>query len=174
MRIVLGFDGSYNNDSTALIGCTVDGQKPYLWVGGAWEKPSTRMAWLVPREEVKARFAEAFDRWEIVELACDPPGWHTEIDEWEETYGSPPVLLFETNKRRQLSDACSRFYTAVVNGELEHAGNPRLAQHLAQLSCEGDARRGLHQEGRSQRSEEDRLSRSHSGGAGKSGGEQGT
>ena len=35
-RVVLAFDGSASGDSTALVGCTLDG---HLWVEGLWENP---------------------------------------------------------------------------------------------------------------------------------------
>jgi phage terminase large subunit-like protein len=129
-EIVLGFDGSYNNDSTALVGCTLE-EKPYLFVVGAWEKPERARDWLVPREEVKARVAEAFERWRVVEMACDPPGWHHEIDEWADWYGSPPVIEYVTTQRVRMSAACSKLYTAVVNRAVEHDGNRDLARHIA-------------------------------------------
>jgi len=127
-EVVLGFDGSYNNDSTALVGCTLDG---YLFVVDAWERPATRGEWRVPRQDVERAVDAAMARWSVRELACDPPGWHREVDDWSDRYGSPPVVMFETNKRAMMSAACSKFYTAVTNGQLSHDGDPRLARHLA-------------------------------------------
>lgn len=127
-EVVLGFDGSYNNDSTALVGCTLDG---YLFVVAAWERPDTRGEWRVPRDDVERVVDLAMKRWRVAELACDPPGWHREVEEWHERYGSPPVVAYETNKRTMMVAACSRFYTAVVNKQLSHDGDPRLAAHLS-------------------------------------------
>jgi phage terminase large subunit-like protein len=127
-EVVLGFDGSYNRDSTALVGCTLDG---YVFVVGAWERPPGDDEWRVPRSNVDAAVAAAMRRWNVRELACDPPGWHREVEEWAETYGSTLVLMFETNRRSIMSAACSRFYTAVMNGDISHDGDPRLARHLA-------------------------------------------
>ena len=126
--IVLGFDGSYNNDSTALVGVSLEG---HVFVVGCWERPETRGEWRVPRGEVSAAVDMAMRRWNVRELACDPPGWHREVDEWTLQYGSPPVVYFETNKSAIMSQACSRFYTAVVNKQLTHDGDSRLARHLA-------------------------------------------
>ena len=126
--VVLAFDGSYNNDSTALVGCTLNG---HVFVVDAWERPDTRSAWRVPRDDVDAAVAAALARWRVVELACDPPGWHREIADWAERYGTPPIAYFETNKSAMMTQACSRFYSAVVNGELTHDGDKRLAAHLS-------------------------------------------
>jgi phage terminase large subunit-like protein len=126
-EVVLAFDGSYSGDSTALVGCTLDG---YVFVIAAWERPENApQDWIIPREEVKARVKQAMERYRVVELAPDPPGWDAEIDEWEDTYGEV-VQRFETNKRNQMSSACDRFYTAVVFAQLTHDGDPRLARHL--------------------------------------------
>jgi phage terminase large subunit-like protein len=126
-EIVLGFDGSYDNDATALIGCTMDG---HVFTVGVWERPvDAHNDWVVPREAVKAKVAEAMERWHVRELACDPPGWHREIDEWSDTYGET-VVVYQTNRRATMSDACSRFYSAVVKGDLTHDGSDVLARHL--------------------------------------------
>ncbi len=129
-EVVLAFDGSYKRDSTALVGCTVEA-KPHIWVVGVWERPEgARSSWRVPREEVKAVVDEAMSRWRVVELACDPPGWHAEIEEWAERYAGTQTLMFQTNQRVTMTAACSRFYSALLERALTHDGNDRLAVHL--------------------------------------------
>lgn len=65
-----------------------------------------------------------------MELACDPPGWHREIDEWDRTYDSI-VLLFETNQPQKMAPACDRFRSAVLEGGLTDDGDPTLGRHVA-------------------------------------------
>lgn len=141
-RIALAFDGSYRRDSTALVGCTLTG---HVFVVGSWEKPDDAPdSWKVPRSQVKAAVAAAMDRWEVVELCPDPPGWHDEIEQWEDTYDDV-VVRFHTNETKLMSQACSRFYGAVAplpegdeddeGGSLPrlpitHDGNPSLTRHL--------------------------------------------
>jgi phage terminase large subunit-like protein len=127
---VLGFDGSYNVDSTALLGCTVE-TTPHIFVVKLWERPASARKWVVPRAEVDTAVRQALERWKVLELACDPPGWHAEIDQWAEDYGSPPVVEVRTQETRVMAELCSRFYTCVVARGLAHDGNPRLAAHLA-------------------------------------------
>jgi phage terminase large subunit-like protein len=127
--VVLGFDGSYNNDSTALVG-TVLGEVPHVFVVREWARPDTREQWVVPRREVEETIQQCFDRWYVVELDCDPPGWHREIEDWEERWGAPPVVRYETVQRKRMVAACSKFFTAVVNRQLTHDGNSRLAEHI--------------------------------------------
>ena len=128
-RVVLAFDGSYNNDSTALIGCSVEDR--YLFNVRTWEKPPGDEPWRVPVLEVIEAVAQAFDEWTIVEMACDPPGWRREIEEWAQQYGEPPVVWFETNKLSVMAPACSRFYSAVVQETIRHDGSDVIARHLA-------------------------------------------
>jgi len=126
-RLVLGFDGSYRRDATALVACTLDGFVSPLEV---WERPERAPAdWKVPRDEVEDAIADAMERFDVVELACDPPGWHSEIEGWRETYGNV-VLDFPTNKRRRMATACNRFRAAVLEGDLTHDGSAVLARHV--------------------------------------------
>lgn len=133
-KVVLAFDGSYRRDSTALVGCTLDG---HVFVLDTWEKPDDAGPdWKVPRGEVKAKVAAAMERFEVVELAYDPPGWHDEAEQWEATYGEV-VVEFPTNQASRMAPACTRFYAGVAGGDpeqaavpLTHDANPVLARHL--------------------------------------------
>jgi phage terminase large subunit-like protein len=104
-----------------------------LFVVAAWEKPagSRGDGWIVPREQVTATVDRAMRDYDVQVLACDPPGWHREIDEWSERYATVVTLMYPPNRRTLMSDACSKFYTAVVNQTLTHDGDPTLARHLA-------------------------------------------
>jgi len=127
-QIVLGFDGSYDNDSTGLVGCTLDG---HLFVLGAWEKPESEPGWIVPRDEVDWAVDEAMQRWSVVELAADPNGWHREVADWEARYGEPPVVRWNPKQIAMVAAACSEFYSAVLNQHLSHDGDLRLQRHLS-------------------------------------------
>ncbi len=130
-EVVLGFDGSYNRDSTALVGCTLDG---YVFVVKVWERPPLDPSWQVPRYEVMDAIHASMKRWRVVELAYDPPGWHREFEELEADYGEAVVVQFPTNTRQRAAEAASRFYTAVVVGDLHHDGSEVLARHLRQCT----------------------------------------
>jgi phage terminase large subunit-like protein len=129
-EIMLGFDGSYNQDSTGLVACTIE-EQPHVFVLGVWERPGGSREWIVPRDEVSTCVKRAFERYQVVEMLCDPPGWHRELDEWGQAYGSPPLISYPTNQRKMMSEACSRLYTAIVTKAVTHDGNPRLAAHMA-------------------------------------------
>jgi phage terminase large subunit-like protein len=126
-RIVLGFDGSYARDSTALVACTLDG---FLSPVAVWERPDRAPAgWKIPREDVDATIAQAMELYDVVELAADPPGWAAELDAWREAYGHV-VVEFPTNQRSRMVPACDRFRAGVLEGELTHDGSPVLARHV--------------------------------------------
>jgi phage terminase large subunit-like protein len=129
-RITLGFDGSYNEDATGLVGCTIE-EVPHLFVLGVWERPPRSRDWVVPRDAVKMAVHHAFETYEVVEFPADPPGWREEIEGWAERYGSPPVIEYEHNKPSIMAPACKQFYSDVVQRRLSHDGSEALARHIA-------------------------------------------
>jgi len=127
--VTLGFDGSYNNDATALVGWTRD---DYGFVIDVWERPEDDPNWIVPRSEVKATVEWAMNHFNVLELVCDPPGWHEDVERWAELYGEVVTVQFLTNEIKLMSLACREFFAAVVNSAtLRHDGDARLARHLA-------------------------------------------
>lgn len=129
--VVLGFDGSYSQDSTALVGCTI-GPVPHLFVIGAWERPGTR-GWTVPRAEVELAVQESFRRWNVKRFLVDPPYWQRELGEWAERWGARRVLEFPTWSRSRMAPACTEFAAAVLEGKLTHDGDARLTRHIANV-----------------------------------------
>lgn len=141
-RVVLGFDGSASNDSTALIGCTVDDDVPHLFVLGCWERPSTRHEWKVPRLDVDLAVRRACDRYRVLEFAADPPLWRSELELWEQEIPGVEFVSYDTRQLSIMGDACSRLYSAVVEGRVTHDGSEVLAKHVA--NCKGrDTRWGM-------------------------------
>lgn len=128
-RVVLAFDGSASGDSTALVGCTV-GEDPHLFVLDVWENPGDPR-WRVPRGDVDRAVDRAFDDLDVLELACDPWGWRSEIEAWAERHGEKRVLEWNTAAASRMAPATDRFYQAVVTGQLTHDGDARLAAHVA-------------------------------------------
>lgn len=125
-KVWLAFDGSASGDSTALIGCTED---KFLFVAGLWENPGDGR-WRVPRQEVHQAVDEAFRKWDVVELAADPWGWRTDIEQWASRHGKRRVVEFNTGAAQRMAPATDRLYQAVVTGAVSHDGNERLAVHL--------------------------------------------
>lgn len=128
-RIVLGFDGSYSGDSTALVAATV-GPVPHLFVLGLWEHPGGNLQWTVDHDAVEATVHKAFERFEVVEMSADPPYWSQQLGRWAEQYGEDRVLAFNTYVRKRMAAACSSFYQAANNEGLTHDGHAGLARHI--------------------------------------------
>jgi phage terminase large subunit-like protein len=125
--VVLGFDGSFSNDSTALVGATVE-PEPFVWIVGLWERDPTAPAlWRVSHDAVEAKVFEAFGRWDVRELVCDRKLWQRDIEDWERR-GLPVVDFPQTPAR--MVPAAQRFYEAVTTGTMHHSGDPRLGRHV--------------------------------------------
>jgi phage terminase large subunit-like protein len=128
-RIVLGFDGSYSGDSTALVAATVE-EVPHLWVLGLWEHPGGNVAWKVDHEVVEAAVVDAFRRFDVAEMSADPPYWAQQLTRWQEMFGEDRVIAFNTFVRKRMAAACSSFYQAATSAGLTHDGHPGLARHI--------------------------------------------
>lgn len=135
-RITLGFDGSASGDSTALIGCTVEDS--HVFVVGLWENPGDKR-WRVPRVEVLDRIRWAFATYDVAELAADPWGWRTELEELQQEFGEARVIEWNTAHRGRMAPATDRFYQAVSTGTLTHDGDPRLSSHMSHTVAKSTA-----------------------------------
>lgn len=127
--IVLGFDGSYSGDSTALIGATVS-ESPHLFVLGLWEHPGGNRQWTVDHDAVEAAVHEAFRKYDVKEMSADPPYWGQQLARWQEVYGEKRVLAFNTFVRKRMAAACAGFYQAVTSGTISHDNHPGLNRHV--------------------------------------------
>lgn len=126
-QVVIAFDGSASGDSTALIGCTV--ADAHVWPIAIWEHPEDNPRWRVPRAEVTAAVQTCFEKLNVLELACDPWGWRSEMDQWAADYGKR-VVEYNTGYRKRMAPATDRFYAATMTGDLTHDGDPDLARHV--------------------------------------------
>lgn len=138
--VVLGFDGSFNNDSTALVvvSCPVGETLPHVDVVAAWEKPSgIGNDWSVPIVDVEDEIREACRRWQVREIVCDPYRWARTYQVLESE--GLPVVEFPQSPARMIP-ATTRFYEAVMNRTLTHSGDQRLARHLSNAVIRTDSR----------------------------------
>lgn len=92
-EIVLFFDGSKNNDSTALVGCRVE--DGHVFEVAVWEKPAgpAGEGWTVPIGEVEAAWARAFQTWKVLAAFSDVREWESYVHTtWPQQYGEDLVL----------------------------------------------------------------------------------
>lgn len=126
--ITLGFDGARFRDSVALVGTEI--VTGYQWVVGLWEKPEGIEQWEAPAPEILETVAQAFERWNVARMYCDPPYWESSVADWAGQYGGKVVFEWWTNRTKVMAFALRSFQSAIAAGDLAHSGDPRLRRHL--------------------------------------------
>lgn len=126
-RVCLGFDGSENNDWTALKGETAGGMiftprygpdhRPTIWNPAEWGGK-------IPRGEVLAAVDEIFNRYDVERMYADPQDWRSEIGDWALEYGDEHVFEWPTNSIRRMHAGLTRFQTDLSTGRITHDGCP--------------------------------------------------
>lgn len=153
-RVVLFFDGSKSDDSTALVGCRLsDG---FVFTVDVWEKPPNTDKWLVDREDVDRVVSDAHEFWDVRGMWADPSGdarddetgeryWDNLLDVWADRWGDsydlpavksgdfahPIKWEMRTPSHQKLFvDHAERFVTDVMQDRsLRHDNDRRLRQH---------------------------------------------
>lgn len=120
--ITLGFDGSWNDDATALVACEV--ASGHIELLGCWEQPDGAEGedWTVPRDEVDAAVAAAFRDYRVVGMYADPPHWTDWLANWHNQWAEQMVakasmrrpLEFWTSNTNRMVLALEEFHTAVM------------------------------------------------------------
>lgn len=136
-KVCLGFDGSDNNDHTAIQLETLDWHSftPTYEFGGVtrpayWDPKDWQGR--VPRAEVNAAMDHIANQFEIVRGYLDPMFWETEIDTWGTLYGEKKFIKWATNRPKQMHESLERFRGDVYNpdSKFTHDGDPTTAIHM--------------------------------------------
>jgi len=120
--VTLGFDGSINDDSTALVACRVaDGHLELLHIDERPPDLPAHKEWSVDEPAVDAAVHLAFATYKVVGFYCDPAMYGSWIAQWHRRYehkmkarataGKP--LEFRANIRTRMAAAVEAFYLAV-------------------------------------------------------------
>jgi phage terminase large subunit-like protein len=131
--VVLGFDGSFSGDTTALVAVSVE-DIPLVEVVALWEPHNGAQ---VPIEDVEEAIRQACRRWRVREIVADPFRWARSLQLLDRE--GLPIIEFPQVPER-MTPATARFYEAVVNHQLRHAGDQRLAAHIAHAVARTDSR----------------------------------
>jgi phage terminase large subunit-like protein len=134
--VVLGFDGSFSGDCTALVAVTV-ADRPHVHLVELWEAPEGARDWRVPVVEVEDAIRAAARRWRVLEVAADPYRWQRSLELLDGE--GIPVGEFPQSPAR-MGPATARFYSAVVDQLLTHDGISALARHVANAILKEDSR----------------------------------
>ncbi|GMA26188.1 hypothetical protein GCM10025864_39470 [Luteimicrobium album] len=141
-----GFDGSENDDWTAIRLETVDGllftprygpdRRPTIWNPAEWSGKT-------PRGEVHAAWEEINRRYKVGRAYCDPGfmdevSWKTEIETWDQIYGPKkfiPWVMSGSSRYTAVHAALRRFEADLESRAIRHDGCPITDTHV------GNARR---------------------------------
>jgi phage terminase large subunit-like protein len=134
--VVLGFDGSFSGDCTALVAVTM-AERPHVHLVELWEAPEGSRDWRVPVVEVEDAIRAACRRWRVLEVAADPYRWARSLELLDGE--GIPVGEYPQGPAR-MGPATSRFYSAVVDRLLSHDGSSALARHVANAVLKEDSR----------------------------------
>ena len=134
--VVLGFDGSFSGDCTALVAVTVE-PRPHVELVELWEAPEGARDWRVPVVAVEDAIRAACRRWRVLEVAADPYRWARSLELLDAE--GIPVGEYPQGPAR-MGPATSRFYAAVVDRLLSHDGSSALARHVANAVLKEDSR----------------------------------
>ncbi|BBY61158.1 terminase large subunit domain-containing protein [Mycolicibacterium sarraceniae] len=136
-EIVIALDGSFSDDTTALLVGTVS-PEPHFDVLAVWERPHRKDTdYRVPVADVEDTIRQACRRWQVVEIIADPFRWTRTLQALEAE--KLPVVEFPHSPAR-LTAATTDLYSAAVNGRMSHSGDPRLAAHVGAAVIVEDAR----------------------------------
>lgn len=136
-EVCLGFDGSFNNDSTALVVVSC-GEIPHIDVVECWERPTeAAQDWAVPITAVEDAIRAACKRWQVREIVCDPFRWARTYQVLEDE--GLPIVEYPQSPSR-MTPATQRFYEAVMNKGLTHSKDQRLARHIGNAVMKQDSR----------------------------------
>lgn len=124
--VVLGFDGSFSGDSTALVVVQV-GKTPHVDVVRCWENRTHDPSWRVPIEDVEDEIRKACRQYRVREIAADPHLWARSLEILAKE--RLPVVEFPQSPQRMMP-ATARFKQAIVNGAATHSAHPDLTRHV--------------------------------------------
>ena len=131
--VVLGVDGSFNGDTTAVVAVTVPkskDEKPFVWLVKAWEKqPTDADDWRVDTLEVEQTIIEFAQKHpNTKEIAFDPFRWQRTMQVLMDL--GLPVVEYPSTSARRMVGACQKVFDSVTEATLIHDGDPLLARHL--------------------------------------------
>lgn len=135
-EVVVALDGSFSDDTTALLIATV-ASEPHVDRLKVWQKPADDENYRVPVAEVEQTIRDACRRWRVVEIIADPFRWTRTLQILESE--NLPVVEFPHSPAR-LTAATTDLFSAATNARLTHSGDPTLAEHVSAAVVVDDAR----------------------------------
>lgn len=142
---VLGFDGSWKNDSTALVAVILPRTEDDVFRTyrvAHWEKDFTLDddSWIVDKAEVSKTVIDYFfANPNCREIVCDPTYWQDEMFQWAD---AGMTVVEYPNTISRTVPATAKLFEAIMNKKLVHNGDAALARHLENCILKVDSNRG--------------------------------
>ena len=138
-EVVLGLDGGWTDDSTALI--AIRPRDMAIFTLGIWEAPTGAEAdgWRVDQQEVDEAVDRAIGLYEVAGFFSDVAYWETYIVRWTERYANDlwikasdpsPIGFDMRGSQKRITLANERLMKAIYEGEVKFDGNLRLRRHF--------------------------------------------
>jgi hypothetical protein len=143
--ITLGFDGSVNDDFTALI--ATDVRTGIQWPVGIWEpRLEDNGEWHIDVNDVDAAVEYAMKTWDVWRMNADPYYWMEMLSIWAGRYNKPGrevVVSFSTTNLKATALAILAYRNAIETGEVFNDGDERMTaainnSHKRMLSFKDD------------------------------------
>ena len=134
--VVLGFDGAWKGDSTALVAVRISDL--HIEPIAVWEAPPGDPHWRTPAHEVEETIRITCSVYAVREIAADP--WRFEQSLQRLAEEGFPVVEFPTNAMARMIPATQTIYDGVMDKTISHNGDPVLARHIANCVAKSDHR----------------------------------
>jgi hypothetical protein len=131
-QVVMGIDGALLDDALAVVACEI--KTGFMWPVGIWERPADAGEdYEHPKHEVDGAVSEVFETYSVWRMYCDDQWIENLVEGWQNRYGQKRVLVWRTNRLRQMAWAIRNFEQAVHSSKTEfaHSGDPTLTRHIA-------------------------------------------
>jgi hypothetical protein len=127
--IVLGVDGAEHDDAIAVVATEV--ATGYQWPVIVIERPPHAPEdYRHDFDAVDAAVDEVFAHYTVWRAYCDDQYIGTLIDKWANKYGHRRVVIWHTNRPKQIAWAVRNYEDAIASGDVAHDGNPVMAAHV--------------------------------------------
>jgi hypothetical protein len=128
--VTLGFRGLRRSGAAGIVATEI--ATGHQQVIGVWEiAPAAAKAGAeVPLEEVDARIAEAFVRFDVWKLYAEPAEWNTSVAKWAGQYGEKRIVEWRLRQWRKMADAVRSYAGAIAEGSVSHDGHPIFERHI--------------------------------------------
>ena len=132
-EIILGFDGSFSGDASAIVGAIIpkEDEPVRVFMVKAWEKDLTLHddSWRVDIAEVEQTVLDFCQRFpKVREVACDPFRWQRSMEILQER--GVPIVEYPSTSARRMVPATQKTLDAVMENKLVHDGDGLLARHV--------------------------------------------